>query len=147
MFVAVSTRTMAGAKRVVVDEGFQMRTPRRDRLAELSREWQARQQAKIEAALSPVSADKRIPRTNVQQLIADIAQKHGLSYGALMSKSRSQVIVIARDEAIAAVYALRDESDYWSFSLTMIGRLFNGRDHTTIMAALRRQAERKAGVR
>lgn len=144
MFVASAKRTMANAKQVVVDEGFQMRTPRRDRLAELSREWQTRQQAKIEAALPPVPADKRIPKTNVQQLIADIAQKHGLSYAALMSKSRSRPIVTARDEAIAAVYALRDQDDYWSFSLPVIGRLFNGRDHTTIMAALRRQAKRKA---
>lgn len=96
-----------------------------------------------EPAPEPVNnVVQMIPRTKVQQIIADVAKKHGLSQRDLTSPGRSRHIVLARDEAIAAVYALKVEGDKWSFSSTMIGRLF-GCDHTSILTSLRRTAKRR----
>lgn len=83
-----------------------------------------------------------IPRTPAQQIIVDIAHKHGLTYADLVGHRRWRHMVPARDEAMAAVKALKVDGDKWSYSLPVIGRLFGGRDHTTVLTALRRHAKR-----
>ncbi|RWF44279.1 MAG: hypothetical protein EOS65_02570 [Mesorhizobium sp.] len=144
MFIVSSKRTMAGAKCIVVDEGFQPHTPRRERLNALSREWQARQQARQPLAENkpkppepPVPEHLRIPKTDAQKIIADIAHKHGTSYSAVISRSRSRFLVKVRTEAI---WALKDWNP--TLSLPQIGRLVGGRDHTTILHALRKREVR-----
>jgi hypothetical protein len=82
-----------------------------------------------------------IPRTEAQQIIHDIAHKHGLTFADLVGKGRYRRIVTARDEAIAAVKALTN-GDRCSFSLPVIGRIFGGKDHTSVLASLRRHAKR-----
>ncbi|TIN80721.1 helix-turn-helix domain-containing protein [Mesorhizobium sp.] len=73
-----------------------------------------------------------IPRTEVQQIIADIAHKHGLTYADILSPSRFRNLVTARYEAIAAVKTAKP-----MYSLLQLGRLFH-RDHSTIVYALRK---------
>jgi chromosomal replication initiation ATPase DnaA len=126
MFVATATRTMQGAKQVVQDEPIK-RTPRRDRLAELSRKWQAARQ------LPPVPPEKRIPRTEMQKIIDEIARQHGVTYADIVGPSRRIKIVEARYDAIAAVKIARP-----AISLHQLGRLFR-RDHTSAHSALRKR--------
>jgi chromosomal replication initiation ATPase DnaA len=126
MFVAVATRTMQGAKQIVHDEPTK-RTPRRDRLAELSRKWQAARQP------APIPPEKRIPRTGMQAIIADVAHQHGLTYGDIIGKSRQRKITAARFDAIVAVKIARPE-----ITLHQLGRLFR-RDHTSAFWALRKR--------
>lgn len=83
-----------------------------------------------------------IPRTEAQQIIANVAHKYGLTYADLVGKRRWRRFIPARDEAMAAVKALKVDGDKWSYSLPVIARLFGNRDHTSVMAALRRHAKR-----
>ena len=81
-----------------------------------------------------------IPRTEARQIIADIAKEHGLTYADLVGPLRFRRIMPVRDEAIAAVRALSNGREL--YSLPMMGRIFGGRDPTTILHALRRHAKR-----
>jgi chromosomal replication initiation ATPase DnaA len=64
-------------------------------------------------------------------IIDDVAKLHGIDPIVLRIISCRQVsIVRARDHAIAEV------ADKTSLSLTRIGRLFNGRDHSTILHSI-----------
>lgn len=74
-----------------------------------------------------------IPRTEAQQIIHDIAQKHGLTYSDIIGKSRRRKIIEARFDAVAAVKTARP-----MMSLNQLGRLFR-RDHTSALAALRKR--------
>jgi chromosomal replication initiator protein len=60
-----------------------------------------------------------------------VAQKHGISTIEIKSARQSKKIVTARNEAIYRIFCKT------TFSLPLIGRLFN-RDHTTIIHSLRR---------
>jgi chromosomal replication initiation ATPase DnaA len=78
-----------------------------------------------------------IPRTKVQQIIADIAKKHGLTYADLMRRTLARKIVAARDEAMATVKAAKPE-----LSNSQLGRMFTGMKRPGVIAALRRHAKR-----
>jgi chromosomal replication initiator protein len=71
-------------------------------------------------------------------VITEAAALFGVDARALTNRSRLRHIVEARQ---AAAYALR--ARYPSISLSTIGALLGGRDHTTIIYALR-AAERRA---
>jgi hypothetical protein len=75
----------------------------------------------------------RIAETN--HLVAAIAKRHGVTYNDIMGPSRKARIVAARFEAIVTVAQLRH-----MWSLPRIGLFFGGRDHTTILHAIRTQA-------
>jgi chromosomal replication initiation ATPase DnaA len=77
--------------------------------------------------------NKRIVET--KQVVAAIAQRHGVTFNDIMGPSRKRNIVAARFEAIVTVAQLRH---LWS--LPEIGRFFGNRDHTTILHAIRTQA-------
>lgn len=126
MFVAIATRTMQGAKQIVQDEPIKL-TPRRDRLAELSRKWQAARQP------APIPPEKRIPRTEMQKIIDEIASQHGVTYADIVGPSRQRKIKEARFDAIAAVKLARP-----ALTLNQIGNIFK-RDHTSAMWALRKR--------
>lgn len=74
-----------------------------------------------------------IPRSPAQQIIADVAHQHGLTYADLIGKSRSRRFIPARFDAIAAVKTANP-----ALSLPQIGKLFN-RDFSTIAHALRQR--------
>jgi len=71
-------------------------------------------------------------KVSVKDIIRVIANKHGVSAGEILGPRRSRDIIAARFEAIALARKLRPE-----LSLPQLGRQFN-RDHTSILAALRR---------
>jgi len=70
-----------------------------------------------------------------KQLVAAIAKRHGVTFADIMGPCRRAKIVAARFEAIVAVAQVR-----YAWSLPQLGRFFGGRDHTTILHAIRTQA-------
>lgn len=76
-----------------------------------------------------------------QRILQEVSIKHGVSVIDIKSKRRSQDVVPARFEAC---YRLKNET---TMSLPAIGRYLGGRDHTTILHAIRKHAARvKAGM-
>ena len=79
------------------------------------------------------------PRTDAE-LLADIARILNFDVPALCGKSRQRPLVTARQ---IAMYVVRERTD---LSYPAIGRLFGGRDHTTVMHAVAK-IERQLGER
>jgi len=75
---------------------------------------------------------------SIQSIIKDVAAKHKISYEEIINERREARLVRARQEA------------YWrcaketTASLTLIGRVFGDRDHTTILKGMRRHERRVA---
>lgn len=160
------SRTMAGAVRIVPDEGFQRRTPLRDRLNAMSLEWEARRQAKVDAErealerareqaaahiarwknkrpVKPVVIDIAEVNTAHGDIIARVAAWHGMTTADIMCKSRADRLVAARHDAIVAVY-LNCRFEGKRASLLKLGRIF-GLDHTSCLFALRKMGIERTG--
>lgn len=71
-----------------------------------------------------------------KQIALDVGKKHGVKLNEITSIRRARYIVLARDEAL---WRCRNET---SLSFPQIGRLFGGRDHSTILVAIRRHEKR-----
>jgi hypothetical protein len=65
-------------------------------------------------------------------IIGLVELKHGVSFEAMKSISRVKRVLDARREAMALIYT------HCGMSTTQIGRLFGGRDHSTICHAFNR---------
>jgi hypothetical protein len=159
MMVFSYSRTMAGAKQIVPDEGFQRRTPRRDRLNALSREWEARRQAKAdqerearerakEQAAAEITRWKRKhrrtrfivmeARTAHGDMIARVAAWHGFTAADILdTNKRMKPLVQARRDAIEAVWR-NCLLEMKKPTLLSMGRAFNA-DHTSVLFALRKR--------
>jgi hypothetical protein len=74
-----------------------------------------------------------------QKLAMAVAKKHGVKYSDLKSPRRQKHLVMARQEAM---WLIRKECP--GLSLPAIGRLFGGKDHTTVLHACRVHAKRVA---
>jgi hypothetical protein len=72
-----------------------------------------------------------------QKLAMAVAKKHGLKYSDLKSPRRQKHLVRARQEAM---WLIRKECP--GLSMPAIGRLFGGKDHTTVLHACRVHAKR-----
>ncbi len=70
--------------------------------------------------------------SSVEGLIYSVASKHYLSPSKLVSLSRDKNIVYARNQAILLVHEKNPH-----LSLTQIGRIFGGRNHSTILHSLK----------
>jgi chromosomal replication initiation ATPase DnaA len=75
--------------------------------------------------------------TEHQDLIADVARRHGVTVAEVLSTDRRRILVWARQEA---AYLLRGQD----LSYPQIGELLH-RDHTTVIHAVRSYDARKAG--
>jgi chromosomal replication initiation ATPase DnaA len=71
----------------------------------------------------------------IETILASVAQAFDVAPAALTGRDRSVRVSRARAAAVAAITALRPD-----YSLCEIGVVFDGRDHTTIIAARRRAA-------
>lgn len=74
-----------------------------------------------------------------RDIIAIVAQRHGFKAADLLCDRRFKPLVHCRHIAILMVHLLRP-----SVSLPELGRRFGGRDHTTILNALRKMQRRIA---
>ena len=77
-------------------------------------------------------------RHSVEDIQAAVCERFHLDHGDLVSPSRAQRLAWPRQ---LAMYLSRELTDQ---TLPAIGRAFGGRDHTTVMHACRRTAERMA---
>jgi chromosomal replication initiation ATPase DnaA len=73
-----------------------------------------------------------IPMTESQRIIRDVCVKHGVSYPEIIGPRRGRPIIAARHEAM---YRLSKET---TLSLPAIGRRMGGKDHTTVIHAIRK---------
>ena len=70
-----------------------------------------------------------------KRIIAECLIKHQIKYIHVASECRNVELVTCRQEIC---YRLKEETSY---SLPQIGRLLGGRDHTTVLFAIRRHKE------
>lgn len=71
-------------------------------------------------------------REDAAPLIEQVAARHGLTLATIFDQDRRPHVVVARQEAIAAVHR---QFPAWSYPV--LGKVFR-RDHSTVMHALRR---------
>jgi len=83
-------------------------------------------------------APRSAQATSVEEIQQQVAERFGISRAELIGTSRSTVPLGARQ---VAIFLTREMTD---LSLPQIGRLYGGRDHTTVMNSLRR-VEAKLG--
>jgi chromosomal replication initiator protein len=74
------------------------------------------------------------------EIARSVAERHGLTLADLKGPARSPTFARPRQEAMALIRQLTDHS------LPKIGGFFN-RDHTTVLHACRRHAERVEAAR
>ena len=79
-----------------------------------------------------------VPHPSPREIATTIAKRNGLTLEDLRGPSRRREVAWPRQEAMAAVYARCNVSLPW------VGRFFGGRDHTTVMHAIR-QVEKRSG--
>lgn len=79
-----------------------------------------------------------VPKPSMKVIAAEIADKYGLTLADLQGPETRREISRPRQEAMARIYATG------FFSYPQVGRFFGGRDHTTVLFAVRRVAEREA---
>jgi chromosomal replication initiator protein len=122
--VATNIRALEGALIRVVAYGSLTGRPVTPQLAE-----------EVLAGLYP---GMRPPRRSVQDIQERICEAFGVSMDQLLSSSRAAPVTWPRQ---LAMYLSRELTDQ---TLPAIGRAFGGRNHTTVLHACRRTAERMA---
>lgn len=84
-----------------------------------------------------------LPLSTHREVIARVVAWHlGVTVEDVMGKSRRRPVIAAKFDAIAAVYAIC-RIDGRRYSLSELGRAFGGRDHTSMLSALRRRGDRE----
>lgn len=105
----------------------------REREAAKARALEALERRKELDALIHEIVPPEILKNEPKAIIKRAAEAYGLTYRDLVGRSRRHDIVRARHAAIAVLAADRPD-----LSLNALGRHFGGRDHTTILFALRK---------
>ena len=80
-----------------------------------------------------------------REIIAEVAESHGLTPAHLESPVRTKRLSVARQEAMWACRQVKGKDGKPRYSYPFIGRLFGGRDHTTVLWGERAHAKRLAG--
>lgn len=75
-----------------------------------------------------------VPRPRWRKVLEDVAAKHGIDVKVLVGRSKPILLSPARQEA---AYRMRMEC---GLSYPQLGRALGGRDHSTIIHAVRRHA-------
>src|SRR3990167_7371003 len=91
-----------------------------------------------DAYARPLAHDRGTPQ-DARKILEQVALKHNVSIWSMKYGGREKWLCAARFEAC---YRLRRE--LYLNSYPRIGRVMGGRDHTTILHAIRRHAERIA---
>lgn len=130
-------RRLALPKPVKPTIGALLKQFKKTQRAEKRRE--RRLQRELENRFKEVRVRKEIElegHPSVKEIIAEVAKKRGVSVHAILGSDRFRWLVAIRHEAIVLAATLRPD-----LSLPVLGKAFGGKDHTTILHALR-----KAGV-
>jgi chromosomal replication initiation ATPase DnaA len=78
-------------------------------------------------------------------VLADVSERHGVAPYDITGPSRLREIVHARQEVAWKVRKAQDALGKPRFSLPQIGTWLGGRDHTTILHAIRAHEKRRGG--
>lgn len=92
-----------------------------------------RAEERLSSLLCGLGAPKARSAMGVADIIATVALKHGVTPAEIKGRSRKVEIVAARHEAMAETRRLRPDLSY-----PLIGKLFGGRDHTTVIHAVKK---------
>ena len=76
-------------------------------------------------------------------VLADVSERHGVDVDDITGPSRLREIVHARQEVAWKVRKAQDACFEPRFSLSQIGTWLGGRDHTTILHAIRAHEKRR----
>lgn len=87
----------------------------------------------IAAAEAEAAAILKRGGVPVREIIAEVAKRHDVDPGLIISRSRNARVVAIRFEAIALAHLRRPD-----MTLPELARAFGDRDHTTILHALKR---------
>ena len=82
----------------------------------------------------------------LRQIAREVGARYGVSVEDITGESRLRPIVHARQEVAWRLYSARHPSGARRFSMPQIGAWLGGRDHTTILHAIR-SYEKRTGVR
>lgn len=154
MLAVAYKNTMAGAKRIVRDPQ-ERRLSSRDRLIALSQEWQRRQDEKArQEAERKARIREQVEREKAKwaaklegvralapkfshhdEIIARVAAWHGLTLKDIYADIRQDHYVVARRDAMAAVW-LNCQLEGRAPTLNTMARAFK-RDHTSVLYSLR----------
>ena len=94
------------------------------------------------AVIAPVKQSLPDPLAHLpRSIIRRVAAQYGVTYAEVVGRDKFDHIVCARRAAILAVREAHPE-----YSLLKLGRIFGGRDHTTIIHALRDKAPLHLGM-
>lgn len=119
-------------RRAVIDE--EARASAAERAADAA--TRAADRAALDARVFAVLDPEKLAR-EPRKIIARVAAEHRVAPDDITGPSKRKHIVIAR---YAAIHAVAEEHP--GLSSTQLGRIFGGRDHTTILHALGRLAPR-----
>nr|MBA2360671.1 chromosomal replication initiator protein DnaA [Actinomycetota bacterium] len=81
--------------------------------------------------LKRLNPDRRGQGCTVEEVVAVVAERFDVTAKAVLARDRRPAVALARKVAMRLVRELTDHS------LPQIGRGFGGRDHTTVLSALR----------
>jgi chromosomal replication initiator protein len=109
--------------------------PALSRMKALLGRVQARQPAHEAIAFLPVPSE-RMPKW--RRIAIEVCHKHGVSMVDVLSSRRDRSSVAARHEAF---YRCKEET---TMSLPSIGRMFGGRDHSTVIHGIAKHKQRMA---
>lgn len=104
----------------------------------LTRRFRRSISATTATATLKAQSDASIP-SDVRYIVNEVAASYGLTAKHLLTRSRTQPVAWARQDAMLR---LSEEMD---LSLTAIGRHFQ-RDHTTVLWGIRQAKERRARI-
>jgi chromosomal replication initiator protein len=82
-----------------------------------------------------------------REIIAEVAESHGLTPAHFESPIRTKRVAHARQEAMWACRQVKGRDGKPRYSYPFIGRLLGGRDHTTVLYGERQHAARLAAER
>lgn len=85
-----------------------------------------------------------IPSRTAREIVANVAETHGLTFEHLVGPVRTKRLSIARQEAMWACRQVKAKDGSPRYSYPFIGRLLGGRDHTTVLWGERQHAKRLA---
>lgn len=82
------------------------------------------------------------PARRIRAIAEEVAARHGYEVKDLIGPSRYKRLCAARFEAMWLARRERRADGLYLYSMPQIGRFFGGRDHTTVLNAIRRHEER-----
>lgn len=104
--------------------------------------FDARAEARLLVASAERCAADMPPLPSVANIIRDTATRTGVHISDILGHRMAKGIVAARHEAMTAAYQQRPD-----LSLPQLGKLFGGRDHTTILHAVRKAGAYRGGAK